>query len=127
LAVIADNQDIKEEKAVNIGLELADAIGGLERRNDMGFQFAVQECLHRIFREHTFVEPGLGDVVIVENPGILFEPALRIDVSDVLQRESRNTLVVLLWPGVITPQRLYFLDESSEYHINQTDINYIIL
>ena len=112
---------------MNIGLDLAKAVEGLDRHNEMRFQFAVQDAVSRIIKEHTFADPVLGDVVVIENPGILFEPALRIDVSDVLQRISRNTLTILLWPGEIAKEKLSFLSTSSVYHIKQSETNYIIL
>ena len=127
LAVLKVESSAREEKALNIGLEFAKAIEGLDRHNEVRFQFAVQDAVLRIIKEHTFANPMLGDVVIIENPGILFEPALHIDVSDLLQRLSRNTLTILLWPGAVTPQRLSFLSPSSQYAINQSEINYIIL
>lgn len=127
LATLKVDSSAREEKALNIGLELAKAIEMLDRHHEMAFQFAVQEALSRIIKEHTFVDPVLGEVVVIENPGILFEPALRIDVSDVLQRVSRNTLTILLWPGEIAKDRLSFLSSSSVYNIKQSETNYIIL
>ena len=127
LAVLKVEPSAREDMALNIGLDLAKAVEGLDRHNEMRFQFAVQDAVSRIIKEHTFADPVLGDVVVIENPGILFEPALRIDVSDVLQKVSRNTLTILLWPGSVTPQRLSFLSPSSQYAINQSEINYIIL
>lgn len=127
LAALKVDSSAREEKALNIGLELAKAIERLDRHNEMAFQFAVQEALSRIIKEHTFVDPALGEIVVIENPGILFEPALRIDVSDVLQRVSRNTLTILLWPGEIAKDKLSFLSSSSVYNIKQSETNYIIL
>lgn len=127
LAVLKVDSSAREQNALNIGLELTKAIERLDRHNEMAFQFAVQEAISRIVKEHIFTDPVLGEVVVIENPGILFEPALRIDVSDVLQKVSRNTLTILLWPGAVTPQRLSFLSPSSQYAINQSEINYIIL
>ena len=127
LAVLKVDSSAREENALNIGLELTKAIERLDRHNEMAFQFAVQEAISRIVKEHIITDPVLGEVVVIENPGILFEPALRIDVSDVLQRISRNTLTILLWPGEIAKEKLSFLSTSSVYHIKQSETNYIIL
>ena len=117
----------RAENALNIGKALAEAIKPLDRHNEMTFQFSVQEAISRIIKEHTFIDPVLGDVVVIENPGILFESVLRIDVSDVLRRISRNTLTLLLWPGEVDKDRLSFLTSSSVYNIKQSETNYIIL
>ena len=127
LAVLKVDSSAREENALNIGKALAEAIKPLDRHNEMAFQFSVQEAISRIVKEHIFIDPVFGDVVIIENPGILFEPALCIDVSDVLQRVSRNTLTILLWHGEIAKEKLSFLSTSSAYHIKQSETNYIIL
>ena len=127
LVAIREEVSKREENALNIGLELTWAIERIDRHNEMAFQFAVQEAISRIVKEHIITDPVLGEVVVIENPGILFEPALRIDVSDVLQRISRNTLTILLWPGEVTKEKLSFLSTSSVYHIKQFETNYIIL
>jgi len=127
LAVRKTDSSFHEEKSLNLGRELALAVEKLDRHNEVYFQFSVQDAISRIIKSHIFTDPVLGDVVILDNPGILFEPDLRIDVSDVLRRVSRNTLTILLWPGVIRPDKLFFLREGSHIAINQSEINYIIL
>ena len=127
VAVLADKAPINGEKVLNMGRELATAISNLDRHNELKFQFTVQEAVNRIIQEHTFTEPNLGEVVIIANPGILFEPELHIDVPELLRRISRNTLVILLWPGEITKDKLSFMRPSSPYCIHQSETNYIVL
>lgn len=127
MAVLGVSSPSGDDRVLNMGRELAKAIPAFDRHNELAFQFSVQEAVNRIIREHTFVKPTLGDVVVIENPGILFEPELYIDVPELLRRVSRNTLVILLWPGEITKDKLYFLRSSSGYSISQSEINYILL
>lgn len=127
VAVLADNAPINGENVLNMGRELAIAISNLDRHNELKFQFTVQEAVNRIIQEHTFTESNLGEVVIIANPGILFEPELHIDVPELLRRISRNTLVILLWPGEITKDKLSLMRPSSPYCILQSETNYIVL
>ncbi len=127
VAVLADKAPFNGESVLNMGRELAIAISTLDRHNELKFQFTVQDAVNRIIQEHTFTEPNLGEVVIIANPGILFEPELHIDVTELLRRISRNTLLILLWPGEITKDKLSFLRPSSPYSINQSETNYIVL
>ena len=127
MAVIGVKSYTEDESVLNIGKELAPSIAKLDRWNEMTFQFEVQEAVNRIIQEHTFKDQALGDVVIIENPGILFEPELHIDVPELLRRLSRNTLVILLWPGEVSNNKLLFLRSTSAYSINQSDTNYIVL
>ena len=127
LVVILAHDDGGSERVLNIGRELAKAIEPMKRSPEVHFLFAVQEAVSKIIREHTFVDPTFGECVVIANPGILFEPELGIDVTELLRRVSKNTLTILLWPGEASEQRLWLLREPSPYHINYSEINYIIL
>ena len=127
MAVLGVSSPSGDDRVLNMGRELAKVIPAFDRHNELAFQFSVQEAVNQIVRQHTFSEPNLGDILIIENPGILFEPELHIDVPELFRRISRNTLVVLLWQGEITKDKLYFLRSSSGYCISQSEINYILL
>ena len=127
VAVLGVSSPSGDDRVLNMGRELARVIPAYDRHNELAFQFSVQEAVNRIVREHIFIEPNLGQVVLIENPGILFEPELHIDVLELLRRVSRNTLVILLWQGEITKDKLSFLRPSSNYCITQSEINYIVL
>ena len=127
LVATLSKQDKLEPKALNMGRELAAAIEKMDRVNKTSFQFEVQEALMRIIHEHTFIDSEFGDCVILENLGILFESTLGVNVTNLLKSISKNTMTILLWPGEMTSQRLFFLDQSSQYYIKQSDINYIII
>ena len=127
LAVVLSPGASSDERVLNIGKELAKAIEPMKRRPEVHFQFAVQEAVSKIIREHSFIDPTFGECVVIANPGILFEPELGIDVTELLRRVSKNTLTSLLWPGEASEQGLWLLRESSPYHINYSEINYIIL
>ena len=127
LAVILTDRASEDEHILNIGKELASAIKPLDRRPEVQFQFAVQQALDSIIREHSFTDPTFGECIVLANPGILFEPELGIDVADFLRRISKNRLTILLWPGEANEDGLWFLRVSSSYRINNSEINYIIL
>lgn len=125
VAVLKVDSSTHEKNALNIGRALAEVIKPMDRKNDMVFQFSVQEAVFKTIKDHTKADPELGDIVILENLGILFESELHVDITDVLRKVSRNTLVVLLWPGEIGKDQLSFY--SPKYCIKQSEINYIIL
>ena len=127
MAVLGVSSLSGDDRVLNIGKELARVIPAFDRHNDLAFQFSVLEAVNRIVREHIITEPNLGEVVIIENPGILFEPELHIDVPELLRRVSRNTLVILLWEGEVNKDKLSFLRPSSNYCIQQSEITYIVL
>lgn len=125
------SQGTLEEKALNVGKELSKVIEGIGKQyGKMGetkFQMEVADALNRIVKGKVFVDEEMGEVVVLENLGILFEPGLGIDVVRFLRKVSKMTLTILLWPGEIGEDRLYFLNRESEMTLKQSDINYITI
>ena len=130
LVVMRSQKDV-EEKALNVGMELAKAISGIGKQygkmGEVKFQMEVAEALESIIMGKMFVDEDLGDVVVLENLGILFESELGIDVLRLLRKVSKMALTVLLWPGEIGEDRIYFLNLESGITLKQTDINYITI
>ncbi len=127
LAVLKVDASKHEKNTLNLGRELAEEVKPLKRTNELAFQFAVQEIVFSLIKKHTIADAKLGNVVILENPGIMFEPELHINMTEVLRKVSRNTLTILLWPGEVDGNRLSFLKSSSAYNVKQSETNYIIL
>ena len=124
--VIEEEKNHDEPLALNIGYELSMIIQNLNRQSHY-FQMQVQDELMKIVTKHKMHDEEFGDYLIISNLGILFEPELKLNVCDVLKRISQNTLLILLWSGVILPDRLCNISEQSEYNIKRSEINYEIL
>lgn len=127
LAVELTNNYPEDVHALNIGYELTNAIKDMAGLPDIRFQLSVQECLNSIIRKHTFNDPTLGKCLILFNPGILFEPALGINVTNFFKWISQGVLTILLWPGEADERGLFFLTTKSKYTIKHVDLNYIII
>ena len=129
--VVLRSQKAVEEKALNVGMELAKAISGIGKQygkmGEVKFQMEVAEALERIIMGKMFVDEDLGEVVVLENLGILFESELGIDVLRLLRKVSKMALTVLLWPAEIGEDKIYFLNLDSAITLKQTDINYITI
>jgi len=130
LVVVKDERITEEPNVLDVGREVADVIGRIGRKygqSEIKFQIEVAEAVERIVKQHIFKDDELGGGVVLYNVGILFEPELHLDVVGLLKRISKNSLTVLMWPGSIDAQKLFFLDKNSEIKINQSDINYTII
>ena len=125
--VAESRNDISESKSLDLGATLAHVISGISRKSELMFQFSVAEAVNKAINNAIFEDEAFGPTVVLSNPGILFEKSLHIDVCSLLKRISKNTIVVLLWPGVIRAERIYFLSETSDIYINQSDINFFII
>ena len=110
--VVLRSQKAVEEKALNVGMELAKAISGIGKQygkmGEVKFQMEVAEALERIIMGKMFVDEDFGEVVV-------------------LRKVSKMALTVLLWPGEIGEDRIYFLNLESGITLKQTDINYITI
>lgn len=130
LVVIKDDSPACEPNVLNVGKEVAEVVGQMRRKygqSEPKFQIEMADAVEKTIRQHIYEDEELGSVVVLCNLGILFESELHIDLAGMLKRISKNTLTVLLWPGEMDAQRLYFLDKKSNITINQSDINYIII
>ncbi len=130
LAVLQSDSQAIVPNALNLGLSLSEIIsqmGKMYNQSEAKFQILATEAVERIIKESISSDNELGNVVVLDNPGILFESELHIDVIGLLRRISKNTLIILLWPGEMDETALYFLDKNSKHTVKQTDINYTII
>ena len=112
-------------KYTDVGLEVScfieDIIG--DRRLSM----RTQDYINKLFRERTFLSDHLGQYLALSNVGILFEPALKLDVESLLDRWSQNiTLFLDIGEGVVNKNR-YFLTKGCQenYSVLLSSINFI--
>lgn len=66
----------------------------------------------------------LGNFIAIKNIGILFEPALQIDVKSFLDKWSRGTVLIVNHTGEIKQNRFYLAKNNTRYVANLTDITY---
>ncbi|MCF0185851.1 MAG: hypothetical protein HUJ98_05115 [Bacteroidaceae bacterium] len=90
-------------------------------------KFAVADELARLFRDNKECHPELGDYLRICNLGILFEPKLGINIRQLLQNFSRNTLTIIKWEGDYDDNYLYFLTKEDGLKIDLTNTNHIYL
>ena len=66
----------------------------------------------------------LGNFIAIKNIGILFEPALQIDVKSFLDKWSRGTVLIVSHTGEIKQNRFYLAKNNTRYNASLTDITY---
>ena len=112
-------------KYTDVGFEVScfieDIIG--DRRLTM----RTQDFINELFRERTFLSDYLGQYLALSNVGILFEPALKLDVESLLDRWSQNiTLFLDIGKGEITNNRFNLTKGCQEdFSVLLSSINYI--
>ena len=111
---------------VNIGALLARAIeSSLSNRH---LPFVAEEELEKIIKAKVCHSSEIGDYIAIRNIGILFEPALRLDLHAKFSTWSKTyVLIVNSTEGTIQKNIFYLAgDADSSYRINLSDISYKI-
>ena len=85
----------------------------------------AEETLDKIIDQYTIQDPDVGDYVAIRNIGILFEPALHINLHAKVDSWSRTRVLIIYHEGTIH-NHVFFLTTNSEtkYSFNLKDITY---
>lgn len=96
-----------------------------DRRLSMRFQ----DYITKLFREHIFQSESLGLYLALSNVGILFEPALKLDVEALFDRWSQNILLFIdMGKGVLTGNRYNLTQGCADiFTVPLASINHIVL
>ncbi|KAF5057452.1 MAG: hypothetical protein PHS04_15075 [Tissierellia bacterium] len=116
-------REIEDISFVDVGTELSAAIEHIlhEKRLSM----VAEEALDKIIDQYTIQDPDIGDYVAIRNIGILFEPALHINLHAKVDSWSRTRVLIIHHEGTIH-NHVFFLTTNSEikYSLNLKDITY---
>ncbi len=118
----------EEISVLNIGKELAVYIDSLEDYSYLNID--VYDYVKKLLDKHKTKMNGNGnDVLAIYNLGILFEPFLELNPTQILREFSKSTAVIIVWEGQTENQDIfhwenkkdkYFLD-FSETQIKRLD------
>ncbi len=116
-------REIEDISFVDVGTELSAAIEHIlhEKRLSM----VAEEALDKIIDQYTIQDPDVGDYVAIRNIGILFEPALHINLHAKVDSWSRTRVLIIHHEGTIH-NHVFFLTTNNEtkYSLNLKDITY---
>ena len=106
---------------INIGRELSEKLKTIESAKFLTIE--SQEYLHELIETQARqVVPGKPKVVAIYNLGILLEPALSMNVANLLKGISKNVAVVILWDHLSSEGLLHWGVQQDQYHLNLSDI-----
>jgi hypothetical protein len=87
---------------LNVGAELGQRLAAVPQRQR---HLQVGTILHELADGH-----ALGDLLLIDNIELLFDPALQLDPLALLKRHARTRRVVAVWPGELSDGRLTYAD-----------------
>ena len=87
----------------------------------------AQEAITNIMRTSRIDLPEIGPGIVICNPGILLEESLKINFRGFLENHSQNQVLVLIWPGEIYDDTLFFLRQNTGIPVSLKDLTYLIV
>ncbi len=123
--IIFHSQDISNIEAVNVGLKLSESICNFKESGRLAMQASseLDEILNAAISNHDV----FGRYLAIENPGILFEPELKLDFARLLDRYSQNNVLFVKWEGEIDSEHIYFLTKENGIITNIKNLSHIAI
>lgn len=124
--IVFITKDLPDIKYVDIGKELSQVLFPLRGKKILPMK--VFDSLENIFRTSIQTsDDRFGEYVAISNPGILFEPELKIDFGQFLSKWSANNTLFVKWEGDIDSGWLYFLSREKGIKTNIRNLSYITI
>jgi hypothetical protein len=106
---------------LNVGKELAIYIQGLANYRFLHLD-VIDYALNLFNRTQAKVSQPGNDVLAIHNLGILFEPALQINASQMLKDYSKTSALIIVWENSADlPERLFWLTQQKDIFFDFTE------
>jgi len=103
---------------INIGKQLASYI---EKLDDYRYlDIDVYDYIKKLLERHMTKINGYGnDVVAIYNLGILLEPCLKLNASQLLKEFSKSVALIIIWENQFEmPDRLHWLTQQNNIFLD---------
>ena len=116
---------IGELQSHDIGVLLSEAIKGIidDSRLSLKVSILIDEILNSCKRSH----PEFGDIIAIENVGILLETDLKQDFGNLIRKYSDTNTLFINWNGVIEKDHLYFVTKETGKKIDIKNLSHITI
>ena len=123
--IVFHRNEIPDITTIDLGLNLATSIYNFQETGKVSMMVTAElsKILSSAVRQHQ----EFGKYLSVENTGILFEQALKIDFRRFLDNYSQNNLLFVKWEGEIDADNIYFLTKENGININIQNLSHIVL
>ena len=87
----------------------------------------AEDALNMLFRKKKKKNEQIGEYLAIKNIGILFEPALHIDVKTILKKWSRDYVLIVKLEGEIQNGIFYLSAKATKCFVDLNDITHKII
>ena len=87
----------------------------------------AEDALNKMFSLGSCKNEQIGEYLAIKNIGILFEPALHIDVKTILKKWSRDYVLIVKLEGEIQNGIFYLSAKATKCFVDLNDITHKII
>ena len=110
------SNEVEDIKYVDIGRLLSGEIENSLEKKRLGM--IAEDALRKILSRGSVANEHIGEYLAIKNIGILFEPALKLDVLSILKNWSRDHILIVKHEGEIREGVFYLVSNSTKQTIN---------
>lgn len=122
--IIVTFSEISGMNAVDVGYHLAKYLQKAINKPNLSLKAA--KYIDHIFENSMFQDERLRNVLHIKNIGILLEPELKLDYQSLIDKYSKSNVLIIHWDGIFQNHQLTY-EGSNKYHINLSNLSYLIL
>ena len=123
--IIIYKQDTLGIEAINVGKKLSQEIKSIAYDAKIGMKSLI--ILDNLFTSSFSNNSKYGKHLAIQNLGILFEPELKTDFSQILDKYSSSNTLFVKWEGEIEDGILYFLTKEKGQKIDIKNLSHIVI
>jgi hypothetical protein len=122
LIIMRSLNDLSIEK-IDIGKALSKELLG--QQDSKYLAQIANEKIVKLLNSSISYDERFGKYLAISNIGILFEPDLKITVSQTFKNYSQNNVLFVEWPGWIENDTLFFLSKEKGIKLSLKDISFL--
>lgn len=123
--LVFDLSSSLDVESVDTGSYLASVLQSeIENKN---LNMYASDSFRKMISHHTYEHPLYGRYAAICNIGILFEPALSLNLETIVEQISKDIWLIIQAEGVVENDRFYFLSQQYNLSIDLCHLTYTII
>tara|TARA_B100000242_G_C42995070_1_gene462063 strand:- start:478 stop:894 length:417 start_codon:yes stop_codon:yes gene_type:complete len=123
--IVFYKQDFLAIESIDVGKKLSHKIMSIASDTKIGMKSLI--IMDELFTSSFSNNSEYGKYLAIHNLGILFEPELKTDFVQLLDKYSSSNTLFVKWEGEIEDGTLYYLTKERGQKINIKNLSHIII
>lgn len=123
--IVFYRNSINDIPEIDIGTELSQVLFNLNDLTKLPMKVSLE--LENMLNTATIDHEIYGRTLAISNLGILFEPELKVDFNNLLEKYSNTNALFVKWEGAIDNENLYFLSKEKGIKLDINTLSHIAI